>query len=98
MLHFCLGLLFAINEKSAPAAGAELAGFVSDELITHIHFAVGQLIARGDGIQFQTKKDKIWVKVACFEKKQKTAKKTAFGDNDSRQPGTKSEARSARIN
>ena len=54
MIHFRLGLLFAIDEEAACAAGAELAGFIGGELVAHIDFSGGQRVARTDGVQFQT--------------------------------------------
>src|SRR5204862_4368177 len=45
VLEFPFGLLFTIDEKPAGAAGGELPGFISGELVTHIHFALGHPIA-----------------------------------------------------
>ena len=42
MFHFRFGLLFAVDEEAACAAGAELAGFIGGELVAHIDFARGQ--------------------------------------------------------
>ena len=54
MFHFCFGLLLAVDEEAACAAGAELAGFIGCELVAHIDFARGQRVARTDGVQFQS--------------------------------------------
>ena len=52
MFHFRFGFLFAVDEKLAGAAGAELAGFIGGELVAHIDFSSGHRVVRTDGVQF----------------------------------------------
>ena len=81
VLNFTFGLLFAVNEKAACAAGGKLTGFIGSELIAHVNLSLWQLIARGDGVQFQTKKTISMLQSAFFDVKREAAKKTAFCDD-----------------
>src|SRR6516165_10409455 len=56
MLEFAFSFLFAVDEEPACAAGSELAGLIGGELIADVDFALGQLITRRDGVEFQTQK------------------------------------------
>src|SRR5262249_54249148 len=53
VFHFQIGLLFAVDEQASRAAGAELARFISGELIANIDFSRGYGVTRTDGVEFQ---------------------------------------------
>ena len=97
MFHFRFGLLLAINEEPACAAGAELAWFIGGELVAHIDFARGQRIARTDGVQFQSQQTVGVLEITVFHVERKATEKTGLGHDDARYSRAQSKARSARI-
>src|SRR5262249_17782858 len=82
--HFQLGLQFAIDEKLAGAASAELAGFIGSEFVAHIDFANGQGIARTDGVQFQPQQAVGVLQVTVFHVQRKTTKETGLSHDHAR--------------
>jgi hypothetical protein len=88
MLELPFGFLFAIDEKPACAASGKLARSIGGELVPHIDFAVRQLIAASDRVQFQTKETIGVLQPALFDIKREAAKETGLGNNNACYPGT----------
>src|SRR5207247_5789645 len=97
VLNFTFGFLFAVNEKAACAARGKLTGFIGSELIADVNLSLWQLIARGDRVQFQTKKTISVIKSPFFHVSREGGKEYTFAGDHAGYSGLEVQTRFDRI-